>query len=87
MELDQLIKDLELNDDNLYLALLDLSTNHDLDKNIATLMILNNKLINCKYIEVNEELEEYLRIQNQIIKLFQLFMNHQNDACQRSAYF
>lgn len=74
---DKLLEDLNICDDNLSLALLELITNKDLEKYIAALMLFNNKIIACRELELNDEFEEYLEIQNKLINLLRLFLKQQ----------
>jgi len=76
----KIINELEFFDNELYLALFELSISKDLDDCIALLMRFNIKIASCKQIKADYELERFFELQNKFINLLRLLNKHQRST-------
>lgn len=72
-DINQLINDLELND-SLCLALIDLSTCHELEHYAHVIMDVSAKLVASRDIPMTAEVETFLKVQTQMVRLIFLFI-------------
>jgi len=76
----KIINELEFFDNDLYLALFELSISKELDEYMALLMRFNIKIASCKQIKADHELERFFEIQNKYINLLRLLIKYQRSS-------